>query len=591
MKKVDYILQTKFDSWVALYRHYHTFFNEDEIGVIRRSERSFDPRKRIVVQLAFENKFVSLGGLGTVMRQLPNRLAGQGEKVVFITPFHRKHPTIKKAFAAGLFTKAFEECPIRLCGFEGVLNCYKDTTADFPSFYIDIDNHFTAGENPYAYKDEEKLCADALAFSAAVPFTLNKLGLNRHVILHAHDWEAAAVALTSKMAVISGLLHHARTLLTLHNSFDNGIPEKMAKRFFGKSIPYHTILQYAIPFLNGPLTTVSVPFSYELRYDSLQRGVFADHLQQFFSYNSPIGIENGLFGNLDLPYNQEDIELALSGKISKIMRKKNRLRKHFMTDVLKKKDSRIKGRWHFDVDREFSGPLLFLSGRFDLSQKGFDVLFHAFRRLPRGSAKLFFCPSSCTKEHKEAFRFFEEVQQECEGDITIWPFRISGKQYRTFLQGASFLVMPSMYEPFGAATEGMLAGTPVIARATGGLYVQVRPLEYPPVPEFYRKLFDNGSCAATGILYHEEMSEENEEALQWRRIFSTSPFERIEIPLYSRMVDAAYNSLLAALDIFSDKQTYMSLILNGIRKLDQFSWDSAIEKYQRVYDIASYRGV
>ena len=39
--------------------------------------------------------------------------------------------------------------------------------------------------------------------------------------------------------------------------------------------------------------------------------------------------------------------------------------------------------------------------------------------------------------------------------------------------GATFAVMPSFYEPFGAATEAYLAGTPVIARATGGLTGQV----------------------------------------------------------------------------------------------------------------------
>jgi len=34
------------------------------------------------------------------------------------------------------------------------------------------------------------------------------------------------------------------------------------------------------------------------------------------------------------------------------------------------------------------------------------------------------------------------------------------------LKGASYLIMPSFYEPFRSATEGFISGTPVVARAT-----------------------------------------------------------------------------------------------------------------------------
>ncbi len=108
-------------------------------------------------------------------------------------------------------------------------------------------------------------------------------------------------------------------------------------------------------------------------------------------------------------------------------------------------------------------------------------MFAAFQRLKRGSAKLLFSPNvaglpGASAVYAEEIGYFANAAHRSGGDIAIWPFFVPNADYRLLLRGASFLLMPSLYEPFGAASEGYAAGTPVVARGTGGLWMQVVPL-------------------------------------------------------------------------------------------------------------------
>jgi glycogen synthase len=333
---------------------------------------------------------------------------------------------------------------------------------------------------------------------------------------------------------------------------------------------------------------VSTPFAHELRHDPLQKGIFTDHLQRAFSINPPIGVENGMFGEPVPPFSIESISAAKTGDRSSMLAQKDIFRQKFTKEIGVLKDPRIVGSIKL-TKRNSKTPVFFMSGRLDFMQKGFDVIFHAFEKLPRGKAKLFFCPSS--RNDDSGLEFFEGFAERCKGDIVMVPFRITRELYNIFLQGSSFLLMPSFYEPFGAATEGLINGTPVIARGTGGLWIQVNPSEGLNVPSLYGNILnmDERMERPTGFLYREDYPD-SMAAKNWRELLNLAPKKRISNPLYASMVDSALIALGMAIDSFSNPLVYGKMIYNGIESVHQFTWERAVQKYQKVYDTVCFRG-
>lgn len=575
---------TKLDTWTPLRTPYRSYFSDVEIETLFAAIRLFQGEKRTVVIAAFENTYAYLGGLAAVTRYLPRYLKKHGERIIFISPLYKKIPAVKQAIASGEIIKKISGIPCKLGTFQGLAACYQQNHSDYPIYYLDCDGFFTAGHDPYTYADKTGLLFDALVFSCAVPFILKALNLNRDIIIHTHDWETALIALSTKIAVIKGILDSVKSVLTLHNSYDEGLPDGVLEYFLGKPSLRRSVLQTSIPLLDGPLTTVSEQFAAELMHDPLQREVFADHLQHSFSMNAPIGIGNGPFKSFRSIINKKILAETNQGKWQLLNSRKIQMRRKLLALLSHSKDTRIIGKLTFKKEQD-TIPLFFMSGRFDIMQKGFDVIFHAFKRVRMGSAKLIFSPSNVSNGTDSAYTFFSRYTSECEGDITVWPFIIPREIYRYFISGSSYLVMPSFYEPFGAATEGFVNGTPVIARATGGLWdqiVSVLPCTVPPYYASYSKTTRDRAMPPCGILYHEEYAGVDI-GKEWRSIFSSLPDKRMSSKLYSSMVDAAYEAIKAAIEIFQDTERYNQLIENGRYSLERFSWDDVAEKYRRIY--------
>ncbi len=584
----NYLFQTKLDSWTPLTSSLHLFFNEQEIALLDRSNRTFQSAQRTIVVLAFENRFASLGGLGAVVRQFPGSLRKQGEKVLLLTPLHLGCDAVKKAIASGKLARRSSGREVNVCNFSGNVSCFEEVDAPVPTWHIGVNGRFCAGDNPYGYSDPEELLFDTLAFCAVVPSVLADLGYVEHLLFHAHDWETAPIALFARCAVISAVIQQVKTVLTLHNSFDAPFPDRFKQLFFNRTFGGPTVLQCMLPFLHGPLTTVSTPFAHELRHDPLQCGVFVDHLQRLFAMNPPLGIENGMFGEPDLPFSEHELAEGRAGNHGPLCERKQEWRESFISIIHKETDQRIAGNLNSASLNDPLVPIFFMSGRLDLMQKGFDTIFHAFKRLKPGSALLFFTPALHNGD--DDLSFFTEIADECSGNIMILPFRISSRRYRTFLQGASFLLMPSMYEPFGAASEGLLHGTPLIARATGGLLAQIQPGSDFVLPARYKDIFPAKPVEEKDSIFFKETFSDVEAQKMWRTLLGLPLRRRIENPLYQSIVDAACQAMLDAITIFSDQPAYGSMIWNGLQSVQRYTWEQAAGKYRAVFDAAAFRG-
>jgi len=590
LEHYDRLFTMRLERWPQLHRGSEEYFGHSgqEGGIIPAPV--FKSDARTIVQLAFENRYASLGGLAPATKHLTCQLEAMGEHVLFFSPYHNGCPGMRTARKNGLFDQCLKEIQFKCGGYEGIFSCYRDTSVETPSYYIEIPDRFFAIDNPYGYDKPEELLLDSLEFVAAVPFALKNLSFTAHILFHAHEWETALVAVTSKIADRDGMLRGVRSTLTLHNSFDFSLRPETKRLFFGKGIKGETVLQCAIPFLSGPLVAVSTPFARELSHDPLQRSNFAQHLQKVFSMNPPLGVENGLFSETSPPFTATVLHEASGGGYGRLLSRKNTYRARFLQAVERYRGERATGSLCIDYSDE-TVPVFFMAGRLDIMQKGFDLMFCAFARLTRGSAKLLFCPSRSSGTFEKDLQFFNRIAARCKGDIEILPSKIPRRLYELMLRGASFLLMPSLYEPFGSANEGMAAGTPVIARGTGGLWIQVNSALPVTIPAFYGNLpLDGNSERPTGILFREKYPDVAA-GKEWRQLLKLSPTKRKNLPLFESLVVSAHAALESAIVLYSRPDEYAKLVLNGLEEVKKFSWERAAKKYREVYKVAAERGI
>ena len=83
---------------------------------------------------------------------------------------------------------------------------------------------------PYDYSSQDdpqapsRLDVDSLFACAAIPRVLAALEVSEDIVIHAHDWQMAATALTVKEAVLCDALKSAAVVLTSHNPYDCELP-------------------------------------------------------------------------------------------------------------------------------------------------------------------------------------------------------------------------------------------------------------------------------------------------------------------------------------------------------------------------------
>ena len=560
------------------------FFKEDEIETVNRKVGNLGIRH--VVYCSFENRFARSGGLGAVaMNILPwlNEAPGLHRSSYLITPFYphiigeNKLEKTGKSFKVA-YRKGWLKKKVKVEIYRYRLEYGEPVKGMTEEYYLKARGFFDAKNrinDPYLYheddarKNDEILGENALFFCKAVPMAMAALGIGEDIVFHLQEWQTALIALTSKEAMLEGTLTSCGTAQTLHNSFDSGLSLNMLEKITAKKRLDNrrireglTALQVGLQLVDAPITSVSGHFAEELTADILQTRHFAPHLQEIFKRSGVYGVNNGMFADFPPEFSRPAKESFTIDEIEKIKLAKRKA----LLDIL----DRYRPNRRFGV-LTYRGttitalpdsiPILVMSGRLDLFQKGYDIFLRAIQRFAEDEIKVILTPMPVKDCHLDYFR---ETARRCSGNLTVFPIRME-KGFRELQMGSTYGIMPSIYEPFGAAIEYMVNGTVTIARETGGLIGQIDHM-------------------VNGFLYREEPGCYTEANIAAFVRTGDNVQEREDNPWVRGMVDALYKTLKQAAVVYqSHRDDYYRMIVNGFKKAETFSWQKSVEGYFKVF--------
>lgn len=528
-----------------------------------------------VVFISFENRFAPWGGLSKVMEMLPP-IMSKSIKTILISPLFQNIKKTIKAIESKTLIQTKYKGKVLYKGFYHSIELYKSNEfshlINFDLFLVKCDNFFLSGDNPYVDTWRfDSLIHDSYFFSKSISVILEliKEKFSPPYILNLQDWETALVA-----DIVPLSLPH-KCFLTLHNPYDEYLLNDPQGR---------TILQLTIPKMQG-VSTVSKHFAYELMNDVLLRDVLFRKLRGHFQLLPPIGINNGNFVELLFPDNITDPTEILNEKL------KNRK----IFNILLEEREDISPTWGNKLNLTKNDlPIFLIFGRDAPKQKGFDVAAAAIYKYLKknGSCSAYFIFSPIpSRDDLTSLSYLGDLCYEFGNNVMIFPFRLSAG-YQELQKSANFIIMPSYYEPFGAANEGYAVGAPVIARATGGLIQQVCPKNFDSLPiliQNYLKLYHKDITRATGFLYREDPNTET--ADNWKYLLSTDFSKRRTIqepvdwcnPVFWSMVTELENIIEGAVKYYNhNKESYCEMILNGINLFKKFSWEKSAKQYRKI---------
>jgi len=558
------------------------FFDDSEMSLLAEARRRVDAASATIVYCVYENPFACSGGLYAVAVNYAAALVAGGRETVVLSPFHSN---VKTAAPEKLSRIGICKVPF---GSENVsVQIYEHFAGNVRWVLFGAEGYFDASggnsrSDPYVHDDPRKLLIDSLFASAAIPYVLAGLGMTSNLIVHVQDWELAATALTVKEALLGNHLQSAATVLTSHNPYDNELPATalslLTSRPYRGDQPINTVYQCFSPLFDAPITTVSETFAEDLTSDPLQTEYFANHLQSIFADCGVIGVDNGPFLPSRAPFSEQAVTAAATGNIKLILSEKMQLRSKMLAELAEYNDPRKYGYLTGYIGGRLSElpddiAVFFMFGRLDPGEKGFDVLARAIEAIPPGRCR--FVITAIVPKPTPFSDDLRELAHRRLGDVVVYPFRMK-RGYMETMAGATFAIMPSLYEPFGAATEPYLMGTPVISRATGGLCQQV--------VDTY-----TDAKRGTGLLYREVPPDQPPIGDQWQHIQqAATPQDRMSVPLYGAMVASLAATLATAAELHrSDKTTYAQMLANLAAKAESFSWERAKTEYQQVCETAT----
>lgn len=579
---MDKQMSSPMDRWNRDWTLMSIFFNGEEIASITNKLKQL--KIDTVVFCSFENRFAKAGGLASITTNILPYLkeSNHVRDVVLITPFYPNIMKKSRLTPTGIkFTVPFGKKAIKTELLEYSCRYDKPAKGTIREYYLRADGYFESGRkinNPYSFVEDNEadnfrlMIENSLLYCKAVPLALNALKIRENIVVHLNEWQTALIALTAKKAMISGVLESCGTIQTVHNSFDSSIPwdllsrveEKSAKLKLAGFTDYRlSAYQIGLQLVDAPVTTVSENFAKELTSDILQSRYYAPHLQNILLKNPTVGINNGMFIGFspDFPRMEKHTIDEL-----RMIKSKNRkvLLKLLSTYKPAERfgDLTYKGKSITKLPDEI--PVIVMSGRLDPVQKGYDILLQAVERFAEDEIKVIMAPMPLNSSDLD---YFYEVSCKCRGNVTVFPLRME-RGYYELQTGSTFGIMPSIYEPFGAAVEYMACGTVNIGRATGGLIDQI----------------DN-KC---GFLYREDPAFYTLNNIKSFIESSAIAQSRKTNPFVQDMADCLHNVLKKAIRVYQKQpDRYYQMILNGFKKARKFNWATSAKQYHAVYRMIS----
>lgn len=556
------------------------FFDEPEIQHISKQLENL--KIETVVFCSFENRFGKSGGLGAVTAKILPYLNETREttRAILITPFHSNIMDAKKLASTGItFQVEFEQRPIRVEIFEFAFEYQTPQRGLLKEYYLKADGFFDAQnplKDPYVFfevdraRNDEAIRDNSLFFCQAVPLALKALGIEKNIVFHVQDWQMALISLTSKLAMVEGTLKSCATVQTMHNSFDSFVPwaslskilnedriQKISQRFHGGL----TAFQIGLQLVDAPISTVSDNFAHEFTSDILQTEHFAPHLQTIFQKSGVVGVNNGAF--IDPPAEFSGEKHLTIQKLKTIKSKNRKLLLQVLDEYHPaERFGTLSYQGGSITNLPDTIPVLVMSGRLDYNQKGYDIFLQAIERFAEDEIKVVLTPMPTKQSDLD---FFRDVIGRCNGNVTVFPIRMT----RGFLElqiGSTYGIMPSIYEPFGAAIEYMVNGTVNIARQTGGLTDQIDDHQ-------------------SGFLCRETNAFYNLENIRHFSNFADNVFMRRRNPWVQSMVAALHEKIKEAIYLYQNHPNeYYRLIVMGFKKAKKFDWTKSAKKYFEVYE-------
>ena len=534
-----------------------------------------------LVFCSFENRFAKSGGLAAVtVNTLPwlhqiNRF----KTAALISPYYpeimAKAPlqrTGKKV--AVIFGKQLIE--VEIYAFAAPYEM--PAKGQVMEYFLSAPGFFEASNplnDPYNYvpdqgsANEAAIRLNALFFCKAVPAVLPALGISGNAIIHAQEWQTSLLSLTIKEAICDERLHACGVVETIHNPFDSYLSSAELIQVVGDARKARielmlsggaTAWQIGLQLADGPITTVSETFAREFTTDPIHTDHFAPHLQSIFQRSGVFGINNGPF----LPFST-DFPKRDKHTLREIADRKNAKRTELLQVLENYNPPQRFGRLTWQggsiIGLPASVPILVMSGRLDPGQKGYDLFLQAIERFAKDEIKVILTPMAIQSSDLD---YFYQVAGKCDGNVTVFPMRMQ-QGYQALQTGSTYGLMPSIYEPFGAAIEYMVSGTAVIARNTGGLVDQiehgVNGFLFREKPDHYHREEIIAFAGASSIV-------------QWRK---TNPW-------VLNMVDALETVLREATTFFAAKpRAYYEMVRQGFAKAGEFSWEKNARLYGEVY--------
>ena len=556
------------------------FFYGEEIALIHEKLRNLKIKN--VAFCSFENRFARAGGLAAVtMNILPYlKEVNNIESVFLLTPYYPELMSRSKLRSTGIsYTVNFNRKSINVEIYKYTWRYKSPVRGSLTEYYLKADGFFEVkgrSRDPYIYNEHDSeanataLSENALFFSLAVPHAMKALGIRKDIVFHLHEWQTALISLTAKEAMLNGTLDSCGTLQTIHNSFDSPVSWRLLTGILARSRKQKlaefpgedlTAYQIGLGLVDAPITTVSTNFADEFTTDVLMTEHFAPHLQSIFRKSGVYGINNGTFVRFSDKYPKMEAHTIDEVHAIKLKRRKSLLR------IM----SRYKPEERFGELTYQGGsitklpdniPILVMSGRLDPLQKGYDIFLRAIERFREDEIKVILTPMPVDYSDLD---YFYEIACKCKGNVTVFPIKMH-RGYQELQEGATFGVMPSIYEPFGAAVEYMASGTVNIGRATGGLVDQI-----------------SRDC---GFLYREDAvfyTLENitafigsDDIVQLRKMN----------PWAESMADNLHEVLKKAINVYANHpDKYYNMVLKGFEQAGDFSWGVNARKYYQAYDV------